>query len=131
MSETAVISTKTAYPVYIGSLLLFCEQFRAVGLRNYTEKNTVNGDTVFTGTGKKVLRITMKGRICNLRYPVGMLVIADTVLREETGFTMEYRGITFSNCRLQSFTAEDMGENYINFSVTVITPDHPVFTEEG
>lgn len=130
MSETAVISTKTAYPVRIGSLLLFCEQFRAVGLRNYTEKNTVNGDTVFTGTGKKMLRITMKGRICNLHYPVGMLVIADTVLREETAFTMEYRGITFSNCRLQSFTAEDMGENYINCSVTVITPDHPVFTEE-
>lgn len=130
MSETAVISPKVSYPVHIGSLLLYCEQFKAVGLRSFTEKNTINGDTVFTDTGRKALRLTVKGRICNLRYPVGTLVIADTVLREGTAFTMEYRGVTFSNCRLQAFTAEDTGENYIDCSATVITSDHPEFAEE-
>lgn len=117
----AVISKKEAYPVRIGALLMYCENFRAVGTRNFSEKTTVSGGAFFANSGKRALRLTFEGRIYDEYLPLRMLLYTDAFLTSGSSCTIKYRGLTFTGCRVQSFTAEDGGEDYLKASITLVT----------
>lgn len=121
MSVSAAVSAKEAYPVRVGALLMYCEHFKASGTRVFSEKATVSGDTFFSNVNKKALRITLEGRIYDEYVPLRMLLYTDALMNADTPCTIEYRGMTFTNCRVQSFSAEDKGEDYIYASITLVT----------
>jgi len=123
MSYNAVISRKEAYPVRIGALLMYCEHFKAVGTRAFSEKSTVNGNTFFSNTNKKSMRLTFEGRIYDDYFPLRMLNYTDGLMTADSVCTVEYRGITFAGCRVQAFTAEDKGDDYIYASISLVTPE--------
>lgn len=127
--NAAAVSRKEAYPVQIGDMKLYCEHFRIVGTRNFSEKTTVSGDAFFSNTGKRALRITLEGRIYDEELPLGMVLYSDGYLTSDSSFTIEYRGIEFTGCRIQSFSAEDSGEDYIRGSLTLVTVDSSVQRE--
>lgn len=129
MSVVSAVSAKEAYPVRIGALVIYCEHFKASGTRVFAEKSTVNGGTVFSNSNKKALRITLEGRIYDEAFPLRMLHYCDGFMTANTAFTIEYRGMTFSGCHVQSFTAEDKGEDYIYASITLVTPERSAQSE--
>lgn len=121
MSELSVISAKTPAPVALGGFTLFCESFSAERTRAFSEQNTSGGDIVFSNTGKKAMRITLKGRIYDEALPTGFLIAADNLINSGESFNVEYRGALFSGCRMLSFASEDKGEDFIYATVVLIT----------
>lgn len=116
-----VISSREAYPVRIGALLLYCDNFKASCSRNYAEQATTDGSTVFSNTNKRALKVTFEGRIYEPNNPLYFLRYADGFMTSGTAFQVEYRGTLFSDCYVQSFIAEDKGDDYIYASITLIT----------
>jgi hypothetical protein len=121
MSTATEISIREAYPVKIGTLTLYCEHFKAVGTRAFAEKSTVSGETFYSNANKKSLRVTFEGRIYNEASPLEFVTFCDDFISTNTGFDVEYRGITFKECHVQSYTAEDKGQDYIYGTVTLVT----------
>lgn len=123
MSEnsTAVISSKSPYPVRIGALLLYCEKFSAEGSRSFSEKATVSGGTFFSNTNKKALRITLEGRVYDDVIPMRPLLYADNMMTSIVSFNIEYRGASFTDCYIQSFSVSDKGEDFVHASITLVT----------
>lgn len=121
MSVSTAFSDREAYPVRIGALVLYCEKFRAAGTRAFAEKSTVSGDTFFSNTDKKALRFTLEGRILDEYVPLRFLIYANGFMKADSAFEIEYRGLKFTDCHVQAFTAEDDGEDYIKASITLVT----------
>lgn len=121
MSDISVISAKKPVPVAFGDFTLFCENFSAERSRAFTEQTTSGGGIVFSNTGKKAMRITLKGRIYDENLPTSFIIAADSLICSNESFDIEYRGALFSGCRLLSFSSEDKGEDFIYAAVTLIT----------
>lgn len=121
MSAAPVISARTPVPVALGDFTLYCESFSAERARAFTEQNTSGGSIVFTNTGRKAMRITLKGRIYDETLPTGFIIAADGIISSDESFDIEYRGAFFGGCRMVSFSCEDKGEDYIHAAVTLIT----------
>lgn len=125
---STIISSKAPYPVRIGTLLLYCEKFHAESSRAYSEKTTVSGNTFFSNTNKKALRITLEGRIYDKDVPMRSVLYANAMMKSDITFSFAYRDISFSGCLIQSFSVTDSGEDYIDVSITLITVQ-PVTSE--
>ncbi|MBQ8296607.1 MAG: hypothetical protein IJX77_02350 [Ruminococcus sp.] len=123
MSSETLISAREAYPVRIGALVMYCEQFKGVSTRNFAEKASVSGDTFFSNTNKKALRITLEGRIYDEYLPLRVLLFTNNFMNGDSVCNIEYRGLTFTNCHVLSVTAEDSGEEFIRASITLITTE--------
>ncbi|MCD7890307.1 MAG: hypothetical protein LUG26_00590 [Ruminococcus sp.] len=130
MSSSTEVSLKESYPVRIGTLLMYCEHFKAVGTKNLAEKTTVSGYTFFSNMNKRALKITFEGRIYDEYFPLRMLLYTDSFMNGDGKCTVEYRGITFTECRVQTFTAKDKGEDYIHASITLVTAESTTQSEE-
>jgi hypothetical protein len=118
-----VISREISRCVNIGSLVLFCENFKAVGLRSFAEKTTVSGETFFSDTSPRALRVTFSGRIYNTDVPLNFLLCGSSMVNDGEKYDVVYRGMKFTGCMIQSFNVEDRGEGYIQASITLITSD--------
>lgn len=129
MSEKTTLTRRESYPVRIGALLMQCERFKAVGVRSFAEKATVSGDTVFSNTDKKAIRLTFEGRIYDEYIPLRPLLYTDSFMRADGSCQIEYRGLKFTNCQAQSYTVEDKSEDYIYASITLVTVDEVSQTE--
>lgn len=113
---------REAIPVTIGYVELYCESFKASAVSNLAEQITVSGGNIITNRCKKSTRLVFKGRVCNETRPLGFLAIANT-MSNPNGYTIEYRGIKFTNCVICGFTVEDKGDDFIYVTVNVATPD--------
>lgn len=129
MSTVTEISHRTPEPVTIGTHTLYCDEFRASAALIYTEQSTVSGDTVITNICRRATRITFSGRCCDPDTPLQFLADMDSVSTASDTYSISYRGALFSDCRVQSFSAEDKGGDFFYVSVTLLTPD-PITIEE-
>lgn len=121
MGETASLTLRQSIPVTIGEYVLYCEQFKIIGVKNFSESPVVSGDGIITNICQRGTKITFSGRICDEDSPLKFISYADSMMRSESVFEILYRGIRFSGCRIQEFTAEDSGEDYILSSITLIS----------
>lgn len=108
-------------PVTIGNFTLFCESFFAERTRIFSEQNTTDGNIIFTNTGKKAMKITLKGRVYDDALPTRFLIATDALINSGEPLNFVYKGTVFKNCHIVSFSTEDKGENFIHASVTLIT----------
>lgn len=118
------LTSREAVPVEIGELRLYCEEFKAAGVRSFSETASVSGVDVITNSCPKAMKITFSGRICDEESPLGFITYANNMMRSADELDISYRGVEFSGCRIQSFSAEDRGEAYISASITLITPNN-------
>ncbi|MBP3309214.1 MAG: hypothetical protein J6L05_00155 [Ruminococcus sp.] len=118
------LTSREALPVEIGSFRLYCEEFKASGVRSFSETASVSGDDIISNSCPKAAKVTFSGRICDEESPLGFIVYADNMMRSAAELDISYRGVEFSGCRIQSFSAEDRGEDYISASITLITPNN-------
>lgn len=123
MSNDTEIFVRESYPVRIGPMVMYCEHFKASCNRIFAEQSSVSGDTFFSNTNKKALKVTFDGRIYDEDFPLRILNYSEGFMRSDNSFDVEYRGLKFKNCHLQSYTAEDKGEEYIYASITFVTVD--------
>lgn len=131
MSENTTVSAVNPVPVELGNFTLFCESFCAERARSFSEQNTAGGDVIFSNTGKKAMRITLKGRIYNETLPTGFLIAADGLLDSGESLSFEYKGALFGGCRVLSFVFEDKGEDFIYASITLISAAQAAAAENG
>ncbi len=121
MNSVTTITKRESVPVTIGSLTLWCENFKASAVRSFTEEPLVSGGGTVTNTCPKAMKITFTGRICSSDAPLDFVKTASDMLRSDQPYTVIYRGITFGGCRVQSFNAEDSGEDFVYAVITLIT----------
>lgn len=126
----SIINIHESVPVNIGDIVLYCEKFKATGVKNYSEQNTVSGDVTITNYGKKAVRLTFSGRICDENNPLGFLVYVNNLMGNTGTFSIEYKNVIFGDCRIQSFVTDDNNDDFISATVTVISTQINIKNEE-
>ncbi len=121
MSSITTLTEREAVPVTFGDHTLWCEGFRAEETRAFSETSSADGGGLVTNSFPKLMKLTFSGRICDADSPLGFVAAASDMLRDGQSFTVEYRGLSFSDCRIQSFKAEDKGEAFIYAELSVLS----------
>lgn len=129
MSTQPELIRREAEEVVIGSLTMYCEGFKASGTIVWSEQTTVSGDAVFTNRSRRALRLTFTGRCYEPEQPLLFMAEADGIRAVTGTYTIHYRGAVFTDCHIQSYTAEDKGDGIILTTVTLLTTE-PVELEE-
>lgn len=124
MSIAAKLSSRESVSVSIGDITVWCEEFKASAVKSFSEEATVSGNTALTNSCPHSMKLTFSGRICSEDSPLSFVMNANNMLRTQESFDVEYRGLLFSKCRVQSFSAEDKGEDFINASLTLVTAEN-------
>lgn len=110
------LTSRQPEEVVIGSLKMYCESFKASQNAVLSERSTVNGDTLVTNKLRRAARLTFSGRL-----PADDLSIAEIGKLNNligcAGISISYRGLTFSDCTVISYTAEDSGGSFISLTV--------------
>lgn len=117
------ITTREPVPVTIGSLTLWCENFKASAVRSFAEEPFVSGGAAVTNTCPKAMKLTFAGRMYSGDATLDFVKTAYDMLRSGESYNIIYRGLAFGRCRVQSFNAEDKGEDFICAVITFITED--------
>jgi len=119
MSTATYLNNRKAVPVYIGSMLIYCEDMSISEKRVIAEASTVSGGGAVTNTAPRCASITLKGRAFNEELPLHNAAQLDSMLRSSTTLTVQYRGLILGRCRILSFTVSDSGLNYVDITVTL------------
>lgn len=122
-------NVREAVPVTLGSLTIYCEEFRVTDSTAWFEQPTVSGDTAITNCCRHAKKITLTGRVAEEDTPLGFIIAADSAAGTSNVYSFIYRGAVFSGCRVASFTAEDKGGPFFYVSVTLISSE-PVTAAE-
>ncbi|MDE5582915.1 MAG: hypothetical protein K2J08_04345 [Ruminococcus sp.] len=117
-------------PVDVCGIILYCEKFRASCVKVFTEQNTVSGDEIITGYGKKHIRVILNGRVCNAEKPLEFLSGMNDLMKRCVTFSTEYKNITLVNCQVQAFSVDDENNDFVSVSVTLIAEDAYTESEE-
>lgn len=123
MNSVTTISSRESIPVAIGDLTLWCEGFKAAAVRSFTEEPLVSGGETITNTCPRAMKLTFTGRICSGGAPLDFVRKVSDMIRSNKPYTITYRGLIFSGCRVQSFNAEDKGEDFIYGVISLITAE--------
>lgn len=116
------ISVREAIPVKIGYMELYCENFKATAMSELSEQPTVSGLLQITNKYRRLTKLMFRGRVYNENQPLLFMMMINS-MNYTTGYTIDYRGLQFSNCMIHSLIVEDKGDDFVNVSVTVVTPD--------
>lgn len=119
MSE---ICSREAVPVAIGQLTLYCESFRASANTVLYEQPTVIGGTVITNSCAKATKLTLAGRIYCGNGDLAVLTEINN-MNGSSGYTVEYRGVSFPDCTVVGYSAEDRGDDMLYVTLTLATED--------
>lgn len=117
MSE---ICSREAVPVSVGQLTLYCESFRAAADTVLCEQPTVIGGTVITNSCAKATKLTLAGRIYCGDGDLAVLTEINN-MNGSSGYTVVYRGVSFSDCTVKGYTAEDRGDDMLYVTLTLAT----------
>lgn len=123
MNSVTTITNRESIPVDIGSLTVWCESFKASAVRSFTEEPLVSGGETITNTCPRAMKLTFTGRVCSKGAPLDFVKMASDLIRSDQSYTVAYRGLVFSGCRVQSFNAEDKGEDFIYAVISLITAE--------
>ena len=125
MSE---ICSREAVPVSVGQLTLYCESFKAAANTVLYEQPTVIGGTVITNSCAKATKLTLAGRIYCGNGDLAVLTEINN-MNGSSGYTVEYRGVSFSDCVVIGYSAEDRGDDMLYVTLTLATEDEANDTE--
>ena len=125
----SIIVSGESTPVSIDTYTVYCESFTAECNKIFSEKSTISGSDVISQGCKKAMTLKLTGRICDVLQPLSFVVSMNSLINSNTGISIEYKGVIFSNCLVTAFTADDSEADYLKVSVSLITADNPVYKE--
>lgn len=129
MTTVTTISDHESEPVEIGGFTLWCEGFKASAVRSFREEPLVTGGEVITNTCPRAMKITFSGRIFS-GGDLGFLKTVSDMLLSGQSYEVTYKGLVFSQCRVQSFNIEDNSDDFIQTVITIITTEQVGEEEE-
>lgn len=115
------LTKRDAEPVDFGEFTLWCDSFRAEETRAVSERASVDGKGLVANSFPKLMKLTFCGRICDRNEPLGFVASASGLLRSGQHFSLSYRGLSFTDCCVQHFRAEDKGEDFIYAELSVLS----------
>lgn len=121
MSSVTALTKREPVPVKMGALILYCEGFKASGVRAVAEESSVDGAAVITNNAARSTRLTFSGRVCTDGRPMDFVIAANGMIHSAMTFVTEYMGLIFSECRLISYSFEDKGGEAALASVTLLS----------
>ncbi len=123
MSAISELSCREAVPVTIGGSTVYCERFRAFSVRRINEEPTADGGAVITNNSTGSTRLVFSGRVCTDNSPGDFVYSFNDLVHSASAITVEYMGLSFSGCRMLSYSFEDKGGEWADVSVTLMTSD--------
>lgn len=117
------ISVCEAIPVKIGYMDLYCESFKASATAEITGQPTVSGLFQITNNHRKLTKLTFKGRVYNESKSLLFMMMINN-MSYAMGYTIDYKGLRFSSCMINSLIVEDNCGDFVNVSITVVTPEN-------
>jgi hypothetical protein len=121
--NTTSLSDRKAVPVVIRGITLYCENFKAVSVRNIVETSTSTGNMAITSNASRSTKLIFTGRICSEDAPADALFSFNAFVNLASPFNVTYMGLTFNNCYMSAYSFTDKGGDWIDVSVTLITAD--------
>ena len=118
---TAELNSRKAVPVTIGSTVIYCDDFRVTAVKSVSEAATASGLGVISNVFPRAAKLTISGRIYDEDNPMGAVISANAMLRSTLTLEIEYRGLKFTGCYVQSYDIRDPGKDYIEVSITLLT----------
>ena len=123
MSEVTELSYREAVPVVIGGSTLYCERFRAFSVRRINEESDAAGGTVITNNATGSTKLIFTGRICTEGSPEDFIYSFNELVHSASAIAVEYMGLSFTGCRILSYSFEDRGGEWADVSVTLMTSE--------
>lgn len=111
---------REAFPVTIGSMTLYCENFKVSTIAQMTEQPTVTGLTAITNRFKKCSKLVLSGRVYDEDQPLRFVTISNNMGNNDT-YNINYRGINFYSCRINGVIIEDKGDGFSYVTITLST----------
>lgn len=104
-------------------LSVYVDGIRAEAAETLYEQPSVTGSAVLSNRCRKGSRIVFSGRCYDESAPMKFIATLNNMTGTYSGFTINYRGLVMTGCRLIGYTADDSGEDYLNVTFTVYTSD--------
>lgn len=124
MSTVTELSYREAEPVSINGTTVYCERFRAISARSINEESTVDGNTVITENASRSTRLIFYGRVCTEDSPEDFIYNFNQLVHSASSFTVTFMGLSFSSCRMLSYSFDSRSTDWADVTVTLITPDN-------
>lgn len=121
MNTIVSLAMRDGELVNVGPLTIWTEEFKASAVKMIKEETMIDGSEAVTNASPRALKIVLKGRIANEINSFAFILNANEQLCSADRFDVKYKRLTFKNCYIQAFTAEDTSDDYIRISLTLIT----------
>ncbi|MDD6346056.1 MAG: hypothetical protein PUA51_07570 [Oscillospiraceae bacterium] len=93
--------------VSIGDFILFAENIKITGNSIINEQSNISGCTSITNSSVKNTSVTLNGRLaCDSDFK-SFILYAENILRNKTNISFQYKNISFNQCILKSYSAEN------------------------
>lgn len=116
MSTT--LNTRTAEPVTIGAVTLYCHSFRVQAVNAYHEEPTVSGGNEITHVLRRRTKVTLSGRVFG--RGTTFILAMNGMIKGSGGFSIDFGEVRFTGCRIQSFDITDSGDDFIEARVSLL-----------
>lgn len=127
--NTTELTKHEAVPVNIASAVIYCDSFKAVSARSINEESTADGGSVFTNNASRSTKLTFSGRIF-ADYSADFICGFNALVKNSAAFNVEYMGLCFNNCRLLSYTFDNRKGDWADVTVTLLTDDNIVRSDD-
>ena len=124
MSTVTELSYREAEPVSINGTTVYCERFRALSARSINEESTVDGNTVITENASRSTRLIFYGRVCTEDSPEDFIYNFDQLVHSASAFAVSFMGLSFTDCRMLSYSFDSRGADWADVTVTLITSEN-------
>lgn len=109
MAYHCTLQEKRTFPVTVGNHIFYVDQYQVIGIRQFTERTTVEGAAVFTNHAIRARRLHLEGRFLRTDPPAALLLELETYLAENKRFTVELDGIRYSMCQITRYVIQENG----------------------
>ena len=127
--STTELTKHEAVPVNIASAVIYCDGFKASAARSINEESTAGGGSVFTNDASRSTKLTFSGRVFS-DFAADFVFSFNALVKNSALFNAEYMGLCFNNCRLLSYTFDNKKGDWADVSVTLMTDDNIVRSDD-
>jgi len=109
--------------VSIGDFQLFAESVKLAGNSFINEQTNVSGIVSVTNMGIRNTIVTLTARLaCDSDFK-SFIIYAENILKNKISASFEYRNISFNQCILKSYSAENKSSGITDIKLVFSVPE--------
>lgn len=115
-----------SFPVTLGEVTFCVQSWQMTGQRIISEQPAADGACVITNSSQRGRRLVLEGIWVTDSEPDSLILLLDSYITSGSGFDFTLRQLSFSDCRLMKYTAEEKGdEPYIKLRLELFSSAAP------